>query len=303
MRFFSRGKFLISSEYLVLKGATALAVPLKPGQDLVAVTSPDDNLRWESYELGKPWFAAEFDPKTLSTVQTTDSQVSDTLSALLKKAIKLSPRNTSFENTLIKTNVGFRMEWGMGSSSSLISNVAWWLDTDPYDLHKLVSAGSGYDVICARALHPIFFKIHGDRFETEKAPFHPPFSDHIYFVYLGKKQRSSESVSMFSQKRKKYLTEVRLVSELSRHIASAVTLRDFEFYLSEHETILSSVLKRKRIKEDLFQGFAGEVKSLGAWGGDFAMVTWEGPRNDLATVLHDKGLDTFFGFDDLVLNR
>ena len=51
MLFKSNGKFLLTGEYLVLKGATALALPLKKGQSLEAeVLDSNDNLiYWDAF--------------------------------------------------------------------------------------------------------------------------------------------------------------------------------------------------------------------------------------------------------------
>ena len=91
-----------------------------------------------------------------------------------------------------------------------------------------------------------------------------------------------------------------MISELSKHIASSGTLDDFEYYLKEHEMIISSVLKQKRIKEARFLDLEGEIKSLGAWGGDFAMITWHDSRKKLIQYLGEKNIDIIFSFEELI---
>jgi mevalonate kinase len=51
MVFKSNGKFLLTGEYLVLKGATALALPLKKGQSLEAdiLDSDDGLIHWDAF--------------------------------------------------------------------------------------------------------------------------------------------------------------------------------------------------------------------------------------------------------------
>ena len=48
----SNGKFMLTGEYLVLKGATALALPLKLGQSLdVEVSEENENrIYWNAYK-------------------------------------------------------------------------------------------------------------------------------------------------------------------------------------------------------------------------------------------------------------
>ena len=69
----SHGKFLLTSEYLVLKGALALAIPLKLGQSMSVETFPktspflfetfqETSLQWNAYKLNGPWFSVTMIP-------------------------------------------------------------------------------------------------------------------------------------------------------------------------------------------------------------------------------------------------
>ena len=51
MLYKSNGKFLLTGEYLVLKGATALALPLKKGQSLEVenLDSNDGLIHWDAF--------------------------------------------------------------------------------------------------------------------------------------------------------------------------------------------------------------------------------------------------------------
>ena len=53
----------------------------------------------------------------------------------------------------------------------------------------------------------------------------------------------------------------------------AETLQEFEAVIQEHESLISTLLGVPPIKNILFSDLPGEVKSLGAWGGDFCMLT------------------------------
>jgi hypothetical protein len=55
------------------------------------------------------------------------------------------------------------------------------------------------------------------------------------------------------------------------------------------------------IRQTLFNDLAGEVKSLGAWGGDFCLITWHDDPGLLSSYLKSKGLETWFNFNDIVL--
>jgi mevalonate kinase len=48
MNYYASGKLLIFGEYLVLKGAKCLAIPLRYGQKLSVEKSNQDNILWEN---------------------------------------------------------------------------------------------------------------------------------------------------------------------------------------------------------------------------------------------------------------
>lgn len=304
MKFYSHGKLLIAGEYLVLNGATSLAVPLTFGQTLeVEKDNKSDILTWESYEQDKLWLKADINSEFFEIIETTDQHKAEVLLNILKQAVKLNPEfASSLQGAIVITNSEFKFHWGFGSSSTLLSNIAFWAEVDSFQLHEKTSSGSGYDVVVARENGPLFFKKKKPGYEIEKAIFDPQFKDQIYFIYLGTKQDSAISVGQFKSRRRSFSNEIKLISELSRHIASAGTLEDFEYYLKEHEMIISSILKQKRIKEARFKDLDGEIKSLGAWGGDFAMMTWNDSKKKLKSYLEEKKIDTLFLFDELIKN-
>ena len=57
--FYAHGKLLISGEYLVLKGAIALAVPTKFGQKMQIIEEPgsDNIIHWKSYDVNNNCWA------------------------------------------------------------------------------------------------------------------------------------------------------------------------------------------------------------------------------------------------------
>ncbi|OQX81722.1 MAG: hypothetical protein B6D61_00210 [Bacteroidetes bacterium 4484_249] len=300
-KFYSNGKLLLSGEYLILKGATALAAPLNFGQSLETSQSENKNIIWESYVYDKLWFSAVIHTDSFKIIETSDKSIAANLIKVLGEAMQLNKNflnNTNFSFVVSKAD--FDLQWGLGSSSSLISNIAYWADIDPFLLHKKVATGSGYDVICARQNGPVFFELNKNDYSIEEVNFKPSFKENIYFIYLGNKQDSSDSVEKFNLSKRKYKNETVLVSDLTKHIAYSKNLDDFEYYIKEHEYILSSVLKKKMLKDERFRDFQGEMKSLGAWGGDFAMITWEDSKNELERYLKSKNINVIFRFDELI---
>ncbi len=300
MRFHSNGKLLISGEYLVLKGALALALPVKFGQSLEISEHEREGLKWESFEKGKLWFTANFSFRDFKISQSSNRLIAKNLQKVLREADQLSGGKLPKDNIKARTEVDFNMQWGLGSSSTLISNVAMWAGVDPYDLHFRVSNGSGYDIACARSNNPVFFQNRDGEIHVEETGFNPPFKEYLYFVYLGKKQDSAKCVEKFILEECADKAIIDDVSILSRKMSQADKLNDFEYYLKKHEDIISGIIKQQKIKDSFFSGFEGEIKSLGAWGGDFALITFEGSQKELEKYFSGKGLDVIFGFDEII---
>lgn len=301
--FHSNGKLLISGEYLVLDGALAMAVPTKFGQRLdVSLHEEFSGIRWEAFVLNKGWLQVSFGSRLFNIIHTNDQKLALHLKKILKKAFELG--NIDVDNQkgiLIRTNLDFDRTWGLGSSSTLLSNIGYWLDVDPYSLSKQTSNGSGFDVAAARSDSPIFYQLVNGQPEVSSIEFQPSFKDQLYFVHLNSKKNSEESVKSYKTKVKANQKDVGEVSSLSRIIAGAKDLIDFDKALVEHENILSRVLGVDRIKKQFFSDFQGEIKSLGAWGGDFVMATYSGPESNLHDYFKAKGKSTILRFDDMVL--
>ncbi len=301
--FHSNGKLLISGEYLVLDGALAMAVPTKYGQGLdVSLHENFSGIRWEANVLNKGWLQVSFGSRLFNIIHTNDQKLALHLKHILKKAFELG--NIDVDNQkgiLIRTNLDFDRSWGLGSSSTLLSNIGYWLDVDPFYLSKETSNGSGFDVAAARADSPIYYQLVDGKPEISNVNFNPEFKDQLYFVHLNSKKNSEESVKSYRAKVNAQQSDVGEISILSRLIAEARNLIDFEKALVEHENILSKVLGIDRIKKQFFSDFQGEIKSLGAWGGDFVMATYSGPELNLRQYFKSKGKSTVLRYDEMVL--
>ena len=120
--FYSHGKLLITSEYLVLKGAKALAIPCNKGQILKFNSNSSKTLNWKSYDLNDNiWFEAIFECKNLNCVKSKQTSTAKSLSNILKEIRKIKPEFLSFNGGNIETKLEFNLNWGLGSSSTLIS--------------------------------------------------------------------------------------------------------------------------------------------------------------------------------------
>ena len=145
MSYHSNGKLLLSGEYLVLKGATALSIPTKFGQSLVFSPIEETHFLWQSFDhLNRIWLEVIFDPSSLKIRSFNgDQEAATRLRDLLRIAFDLSDRNPSdLIGYSVSTLLEFDKNWGLGTASTLINNVADWLDIDPYLLLQRTFGGS-----------------------------------------------------------------------------------------------------------------------------------------------------------------
>lgn len=300
----SNGSLIITGEYYVLIGAMALAVPLKYGQQMRVESIKDTHLKitWETLESGKPWFSAEFETEKMLIRHSSDQEKAKRLRMLLKYIRDVKPElfkeNRSFA---IVCDINFNSNWGWGTSSTLICNLADWSGTDPFELNSLISQGSGYDIAASRSITPIYFQIENKTPTISQAPFDPVFKDSVYFLYSGKKQNTEISIETKIESVKWNCDTVSMISWLTEKIATATDVSEFMRYVSEHEQIISKTLKMQSIREN-FRDFEGELKSLGAWGGDFIMVVSQMRESEIREYFRSRGFDILFRYEEIIKN-
>ena len=308
----AHGKFLLTGEYLVLKGALALALPLKLGQSLqVSLADTDTHrLHWIAQQPDKPWFSVLFDTETLQPVSTDDQGKAEKLSSILKAVRQLKPNAFFGSDMRFRTHLDFNPEWGLGSSSTLIANLARWADVNPYQLLKLTFGGSGYDIACATAEGPIYYQVRAEVPEPVEGPtptvkpidFHPPFAEHLFFVYQGQKQSSSKEIKAFLAKASPIdiQKDIEAVSEINRSVPQCQNLDEFGLLMQCHERIIARCIGQEPVQKR-FPDFEGVLKSLGAWGGDFILAATKWDESQVKAYFKEKGLEVVFGYKEMVL--
>ena len=295
----ANGKLLLTGEYLVLVGAEALAFPVRYGQALHAESSDQQFIHWISKENGVIWFSCDLEPVSLKIISTTDLQTANRLTGLLLSVKKLNPKFLSGNKGInIAVEANYPLKWGLGSSSTLIALVARWALVDKFELFRLISKGSGYDVACTDHNSIFFYQVKNREVSISEAQPGKALLNHTCFAYLGKKQESAEEVSVFLSEKNFLPADVDRVSELSLQICKADDPLILCSLVDEHEEILSRILKKERIAKR-FHGFPGTVKSLGAWGGDFAMFVSAKGNEFIKTWLKQTGYKDVFSFDEL----
>lgn len=298
----ANAKLLLSGEYLVLSGAEALAIPLKFGQELSVSEGDAGKITWVSKGPSGVWFSAVFSAAG-EVVEASNIKSAQFVSSLISAINATVP--TFFQRFLGKTITivaDFDLNWGLGSSSSLVALLAQLSGIEPLVLHRKVSNGSGYDVVAATCSTPLFYRqINGiATYSSVKLP--SVFQMNVWFAYLGKKEDSAAGVERFISSTKRWnASTIDNISAITRKMAAVENADQLCRLMDNHEVILSDVLEVEPLKQLRFSDFEGSVKSLGAWGGDFAMFCSSIPTNQVYSYIAAKGLTPVFSFNDITL--
>lgn len=286
----------------MLDGARALAIPTKKGQMLTIAASSTSGLHWKSVlSDGSIWFETVFDIDTLKTQSfQSDDPIINTLGAILMAALRQEPTFLNDATGILATaNLEFNRDWGLGSSSTLLSNIAAWAHINPYTLLSETFGGSGYDIACAKAEGPITYIRNDTAPIVEAISFQPSFRKNIFFIHLNQKQNSRDSIAHYRAIEKSHMDSlIEQVNAYTAQIINAETLDVFTMIVDHHESLLSDILQTPTVKKRLFATYPGAIKSLGGWGGDFIMAT--GVAADMA-YFEERGYETIIPYDDMVL--
>ncbi|MBF0693878.1 MAG: GHMP kinase [Flavobacterium sp.] len=299
-RFYSNGKLLLTGEYVVLDGAKALAFPTKFGQDLVVQPIDKPEIIWNSFDVdSRSWFSDVFPFTEIRTNNASANQIRETLLNILHQVYLLNPdflnRQSGFS---VSTHLTFPRLWGLGTSSTLINNIATWTEVDAFTLLAKTFGGSGYDIAAAKCNHLIVYQVSADNQLYEEAMFNQKLTSSMYFVYLNRKQNSRASISSYRNQASEVSSAVSEISDITIQIQTATTVRDLQLLLNNHEQILSALLKVDTIKTQLFSDFEGTIKSLGGWGGDFILAISD---DDPSDYFRSRGYDTILKFSEIIL--
>jgi len=293
----ANGKLLISGEYAVLNGAYSLAIPTKYGQNLTYQSDSKNILSWLSFtHENKEWLSIKIDTKSGELISSSNPSKSKWLEMVIKKAFLLSSIK-NLPSGEICAYLDFPNNWGLGSSSTLLILIAKLLDINPFELHFSCTNGSGYDIACGLETQPIIYNLNKGNIPNYHAQeWNPDFLKSVFFVHLNKKQKSNLEIERFNLINNSNLPNITEdISKITSSIINCNNLKEFELLLNEHEEIIGKVIEKTPIKRKLFKDYPGEIKSLGAWGGDFILAT--GPYQD---YFKNKQFNTIIPYVDMI---
>ena len=302
----ANGKLLLTAEYFVLDGVPALAVPTKAGQRLTvssAKPGAEHDLYWKAYDVdGESWFSQAFDRKEWAQTQEYGENTSERILQVLHAAETLRRGCTNLiAGVEVTTHLGFDRKWGLGSSSTLIAMVADWLEVNPYALLEATFGGSGYDLACAVADGPILYERNGTTPVITNLGWQPAWLQQSWFVYRNQKQNSREGILAYREQTVSPSVKAEIGSITSALLSPTLHLRAAAQLLRRHEAIVSHTLGLPSVQKELFDDFPGQLKSLGAWGGDFIWALSEESPEKVRQYFNERGYETVIPYNDMIL--
>ncbi len=299
--FYSCGKLLLSGEYAVLQGATALALPTRMGQSMTVEGSPAEgeaSIEWNSYDIkGVCWFSASIALPHCYITDTSNSEIGIQLVRFLITARALNPDFIKAgSNYKVSTQLEFEREDGLGSSSTLTYNIAQWANVDAFKLHFNAFKGSGFDVAVAMHRMPLLYQVNHKSPTIETFRWDKPFNELLYFVHLNRKQNTRNAIAVMQDKPIFTQQQVEELTRVSKLLSHTKDYFEFCLLLEIADNEEGSALKIPTIKQQLFPDFNGTIKSLGAWGGDYILATGEQTQDYFNT----KGYHRIVPFKDMI---
>lgn len=298
-KIFSPGKLLLTSEYVVLDGALAFAVPTKLGQEFLFEEIEDEKslIFWYAFHQEKPWLNAEIDYQSWRILDANIPEAAEFILKVFKQIQQLSSIKFKENHSYyLRTNLQFPSNFGLGSSSTLMTNLAEWAEIDAFQLNELCLGGSGYDIAVAKEKAAILYQNSNSRRKIEKIYFNPVFKNELIFIHLNQKQDSREGINLYRSKTKspELISDF---SELTKEVIQCNELEKFSELMQIHEQKLSHFLGIHTSKEKYFEECPVFIKSLGAWGGDFVMSR---KFAGFQEYFLGKGFSTVFEWSDLI---
>ena len=299
------GKLLLTGEYFILDGVPGLAVPTRPGQTFTVRRGKPGRLVWRAVDhRGEEWFRGSFHPDSLQLTPAVPNPVHDRLERIFFAADELRPGTydrITKEGYSVTTELQFDRGWGLGTSSTLIAGVAKWLAVNPYALLEKTFGGSGYDLACATAKGPIVYERAGIEPVVTPVKWKPDWLARTHFVYLNEKQDSREGIRAYRAREVPSSTQESVTALTNALISETLHLRDAQKIVKEHERIVAKTLGLSPVQAARFPDFSGQLKSLGAWGGDFIWALSDAPSDYVEKYFNDRGFGTVLTGGDLLV--
>jgi mevalonate kinase len=282
----ANGKLLITGEYYVLDGATALACPTFYGQTLDVQLS--EKFSWKSFDhLDQLW---------LELIEKNSNSEAG------KKLIEILTSIVGFEfKDSYQMTMDFPRAWGLGSSSTLIALLADYFKVNPYQLNQTMFKGSGYDIACAFSETPILYSNENKYSpKIDSIQISDNIKQYCYFAYLNKKQDSREGINLYRNLGHSKTALINDISSITEELIEKQNFQDWIYLLGKHEEIISTSLSMPRAADTILKELPYFSKSLGAWGGDFVLILTDDSEEKIKNKLSDYGIESVFNYKEFL---
>lgn len=297
----SHGKLLLTGEYAIMFGALGLAIPLNRFQETQIAKKRDQQpqLYWKAYDINGLWFEAQWYLPEFTLQATNDEEKSIFVHNLLQAIRAENPLFLIDGFSYAATHFcNFNIHWGLGSSATLLVNMCRWASVDPFRVYFKLFKGSGYDIAAAQSNTPILYSLHNQLPSLEPIVFNPPFLEQMMLIYSGNKQHTQNAIAKISTFEDK---TVMRISQLTQLFASSSSINECNDIIEEHEAIIAQQIGDQPVKKKCFADFPGQIKSLGAWGGDFWLAVSEMPQDEVRAYFNHKGYQTVHPLKEFLL--
>ena len=249
---------------------------------------------------GAKWFECKLNLIDFSIEKTNDEDKARFIQTLVKSAARLNSDFLSkWKKYKVTCELGFDPEWGLGTSSTLIANLATWAELSPFELFFDTQEGSGYDVAAAMSDEPLLYQKNEDELSFETFEWEQALTDQMYVFYQGHKQSSQKEVQAWKSNKNWKKKDVQQVTSISEELADCQDVETAIKLLKDHVKLMEGILERKAY-DGRFSEFEGVIKPLGAWGGDFGLAL-HSDAEYTPQYLREQGIETVFRLGDIAL--
>jgi mevalonate kinase len=292
--FRANGKLLLTGEYAIIFGATGLVLPLNRFQEMQVnkIKEPQPRLYWKAYDVNGLWFEAQWLLPDFSLHTTSNPDKAAYVLMLLQAIRNEKPAFLADEFSYVVTHFcNFDIHWGLGSSSTLLVNLCRWAMTDPFRIYFKLFHGSAYDIAAAQINSPLIYNLSNNQPHIQSVSFNPPFLDQIMIIYSGRKQDTRKAIAHIKTFDENIINRI---SQLTLKFVSTTDIYESMEIVREHEILIGQQIGEQPIQEKYFSDFRGQIKSLGAWGGDFWLAISEMSQSEVTNYFDRKGYRTVF---------
>jgi mevalonate kinase len=295
--FFSKAKIILLGEYAVMHGAQAICLPLATGQKMTAIPADHSLIRWTWNYKKEDLADFSLDCHSLEVHKILIGNPEWVINLL--RLIRLQNPGFLKQGFHLHFENYFPAQWGLGSSSATISSLCRYAGINPYLINYELTGGSGADIACTTQTKWFTYQKTASAPDIWKIIQDYPFAENTFFIYSGHKQATASHLKKIKFPEATASSLCKEVNRLVNEFLVADDISKTEAIIKEHENLISETIQQPPVGLQ-FPDFDGQIKSLGAWGGDFFMAISRSGYSTVKKYFQQKGYETVFSWNELV---